>query len=372
MPNVRVSLGERSYQIQIGPDLLRFAGATIRPLLPRPRVFVVTDGNVARHHLATLEGSLDAAGIGYTAEVLPPGEATKDFAHLEGLLDAMQDAGCERSTTVIALGGGVIGDLAGFAASIYQRGVPYIQIPTTLLAQVDSSVGGKTAIDTRWGKNMVGSFHQPRLVLADIDLLGSLPARQLRAGYAEVVKYGLIDDPEFFAWLETHGAALLAGDKDALSHAVYVSCLAKARIVGEDERETGGRRALLNLGHTFAHAMEAEAGFGDLILHGEAVSIGMVCAFALSVRTGRCPAGDLDRIVRHLAQNGMPVRPPALPGRAWDAESVVARMGSDKKVEDGRIAFVVAGGIGKAELSRDIPATEALAVLREMLGEKVR
>jgi len=368
VPHVRVSLGDRSYEIQVGSDQLQFAGATMRPLLPQPRVFVVTDSNVAQYHLPTLEGSLEAAGIGYTVEVLPPGEATKDFAHLEGLLDAMQDGGCERGTTVVAFGGGVIGDLAGFAAAIYQRGIPYIQIPTTLLAQVDSSVGGKTAIDTRWGKNMVGAFHQPRLVIADIDLLATLPARQLRAGYAEVVKYGLINDPAFFSWLEANGAAVLAGDKAALSHAVYQSCLAKASIVTEDERETG-RRALLNLGHTFAHALEAEAGFGDLLLHGEAVAIGMVCAFRLSVRTGRCPPGDLGRVARHLMNSGLPIGPPALPDRDWDPAQLVARMSSDKKVKDGKIGFVVAGGIGKAEMARDIPATEALAVLREMLDQ---
>ena len=372
MHTVRVTLGERSYDIQVGPDLLRYAGATIKPLLPQPRVFVVTDSHVARHHLATLEASLDAAKIGYAVEVLPPGEGTKDFAHLEGLLDAMQEAGCERGTSVIAFGGGVVGDLAGFAASIYLRGVPYIQMPTTLLAQVDSSVGGKTAVDTRWGKNMVGSFYQPRLVLADIDLLATLPARELRAGYAEVVKYGLIDDYEFFFWLESNGAALLAGDKAALSHAVYQSCLAKARIVGEDERETGGRRALLNLGHTFAHALEAEAGFGDLLLHGEAVSIGLVLAFALSVRTGRCPPGDLARVRRHLEAMGLPVVPPPLPDRAWNPDSVVAKMASDKKVKDGRVTFIVAGGIGQASVARDVAPGDALAVLRDMLGEGVR
>jgi 3-dehydroquinate synthase len=371
VPHVRVSLGKRSYEIHVGTDLLQFAGAAMRPLLPQPRVFVVTDTHVAAHHLATLERSLEGAEIAYSVEVLPPGEGTKDFAHLEGLLDTMQDVGCERGTTVVAFGGGVIGDLAGFAAAIYLRGVPYIQIPTTLLAQVDSSVGGKTAIDTRWGKNMVGSFHQPRLVIADIDLLGTLPERQLRAGYAEVVKYGLINDPTFFYWLEAHGAALLAGDKDPLSHAVYQSCLAKARIVGEDEREDG-RRALLNFGHTFAHALEAEAGYGDLLLHGEAVSIGMVCAFNLSVRTGRCPPDDLKRVARHLKNTGLPVGPPPLPDRKWEPEQLMARMSSDKKVKDGRIGFVVAGGIGKAELARDIPATEALAVLREMLDQGAR
>jgi len=368
---VRVDLGERSYDIHIGNGLLAYAGGAMQPVLPQKRVFIVTDATVAALHLRPLQAALESAGIGYNTEVLPPGEHTKDFAHLQRLLEAMLEAGCERSTAVVALGGGVVGDLAGFAASILLRGVPFIQIPTTLLAQVDSSVGGKTAIDTRWGKNLVGSFYQPRLVLADIDLLATLPERELKAGYAEVVKYGLIDDLEFFGWLEQHGAALLAGDAEARRFAVEQSCMAKARIVAGDERESG-QRALLNLGHTFAHALELEAGYGDLLLHGEAVSIGLVLAFALSVRAGLCPPGDLERLKRHLIATGMPVRPPAMNGRRWDPERLLEHMGSDKKVKDGRIAFIVAGGIGQAKVSRDIPAGEALAVLRAMTEEMER
>jgi 3-dehydroquinate synthase len=368
---VRVDLGERSYDIRIGSGLLAHAGITMLPLLPQRRVFVVTDETVARHHLGRLQAALAEAGIAATAEILPPGEHTKDFAHLQRLLETMLEAGCERNTTVVALGGGVVGDLAGFAASILLRGVPFIQIPTTLLAQVDSSVGGKTAIDTRWGKNLIGAFYQPRLVLADIDVLATLPEREVKAGYAEIVKYGLIDDPGFFAWLEAHGAALLAGDTEARRYAVQQSCAAKARIVSGDERETG-QRALLNLGHTFAHALELEAGYGDLLLHGEAVSIGLVLAFTLSVRLGLCPPGDLDRLRRHLEATQMPILPPRMNGRPWDPERLLAHMGSDKKVKDGRIGFIVADGIGKAHVSRDIPSSEALAVLRGMTGEVAR
>ena len=371
MSTVRVALGDRSYDIHIGPNLLGHAGETMRPLLKQKRVFIVTDEHVAARHLKTLQASFDVAGIAYSTEILPPGEGTKDFAHLERLLDAMQAAGCERSTTIVAFGGGVVGDLAGFAASILLRGVPFIQIPTTLLAQVDSSVGGKTAIDTRWGKNLVGSFYQPRLVLADIDLLATLPEREVKAGYAEIVKYGLIDDPDFFAWLEVNGAALLKGDVEARRYAVSRSCENKARIVGADERESG-QRALLNLGHTFAHALETEAGYGDLLLHGEAVSIGMVLAFMLSVRLGLAPQADLDRMRHHLIATQMPVAPPSINGRAWDADRLVAHMGSDKKVQDGRIGFIVAHGIGKAFQSRDIAADEAKAVLRDLLKEMGR
>jgi len=371
LSTVRVELGERSYDIHIASGLLEHAGTAMRPHIPGSRVFVVTDEPVAARHLPALEASLERAKIGYTIKVLPPGEATKDFAHLEALLDTMQAAECERTTAVVAFGGGVIGDLAGFAASVLLRGLPLVQMPTTLLAQVDSSVGGKTAIDTRWGKNMVGSFHQPRLVLADIDLLATLPARQLRAGYAEIVKCALIDDAGFFTWLERHGTSVLAGDTEARRKAVYVSCMAKARIVAEDERE-GGRRALLNLGHTFAHAMEAEAGYGDVLLHGEAVSIGLVLAFALSVRLGLCPPGDHERLRRHLVALGMPVAPPPLPGRAWDAHRLIEHMGSDKKVRDGRNVFVVAGGIGRAQIAPDVPPEMAVSVLGDMLGEMAR
>lgn len=371
MTSVRVELGARSYDILVASDLLGRTGEIVRPLLPQPRVFIVTDAHVAAIHLGTLQKSLEEAGIAYSAEVLPPGEQTKDFAHFQSLLETMLEAGCERATTVLALGGGVVGDIAGFAASVLLRGIPYIQIPTTLLAQVDSSVGGKTAIDTRWGKNLIGSFYQPRLVIADIDLLETLPARQVKAGYAEIVKYGLIDDHDFFVWLEGHGRALLAGDAEARREAVFHSCLAKARIVGSDERENG-QRALLNLGHTFAHAMETEAGYGDLLLHGEAVSIGMLWAFALSVRLGLCPQRDLDRLRQHLLALGMPVAPPPLPGRDWDAARLLEHMRADKKVKDGHITFILAGGIGQAFVSRTVDPVVAREAMRDLLGEAPR
>lgn len=370
IPNpIQVSLGDRSYDIHVERGLLPRAGEFLAKVLPRPRIFLVTDEHVAALHLTTLQASLAAAGIEHVLHVLPPGEHTKDFAHLETLLDAMLATRLERSTGVVALGGGVIGDITGFASAIALRGVPFVQIPTTLLAQVDSSVGGKTAIDTRHGKNLVGAFYQPLLVLADIDLLGTLPDRQIKCGYAEVVKYGLIDDPDFFDWLEGgNGLALLDGDSAARRHAVAVSCVNKARIVSGDERETG-QRALLNLGHTFAHALEAESGFGDLLLHGEAVSIGMVMAFQLSVRLGLCPPADLLRMRRHLLQLGMPVLPPPLPGRAWDPARLIGHMASDKKVRDRKIAFVLAKGIGKAFLSRDVAPEDAQAAITAVLAQ---
>lgn len=359
---ITVALGDRSYDIHVGAGLLSRAGRLLRPLLPSPRVFVVTDENIEGLHLDALKESLDAAGIDNHGVVLPAGERTKSFLHLESLADSMLEAGCERSTTIIAFGGGVIGDLAGFAASILLRGVPFVQIPTTLLSQVDSSVGGKTGVNTRQGKNLVGAFYQPRAVLADIDMLSTLPPRELKAGYAEVVKYGLIDDPAFFEWLERHGAAVLAADADAGRHAVMTSCRAKARIVAADERESG-QRALLNLGHTFAHALEAEGGYGELLLHGEAVSIGLALAFDLSVALGLCPAGDRDRMVRHLKAVGLPVDLPPLPGGAWRAERLRAHFDRDKKVKDGRVTFVLARGIGQSFLSAEVPDDVVRGVL---------
>jgi 3-dehydroquinate synthase len=274
----------------------------------------------------------------------------------------MLAARCERTTTVVALGGGVVGDVAGFAASILLRGLPFVQIPTTLLAQVDSAVGGKTGINTARGKNLIGSFHQPRLVLADTDLLATLPDRQVKSGYAEVVKTALIDDARFFAWLEANGAALLAGDGRRRARAVLRCCAAKARIVAADEREEGAR-ALLNLGHTFAHALEAESGYGDLLTHGEAVSIGLVLAFALSVRLGLCPPADAARLKAHLAHLAMPVGLPPLPGRAWQADRLIGHLAGDKKVRDGRAAFVLARGIGQAFVCRAVPEAAVKAVL---------
>ncbi len=364
---LRVELGTRSYDILIGRGLMASAGGHLRPLLRQPRAVVLTDRTVAELHLASLTRALGDAGIACQPIVLPPGEQTKSFAQLEEVLDRLLEARIERSSVLVALGGGVIGDLAGFAASIVLRGIDFVQIPTTLLAQVDSSVGGKTGIDTRWGKNLVGSFHQPRLVLADIDTLATLPRRQVLAGYAEIVKYGLIGDAAFFAWLEDHGSALRDGDEAARQHAVKVSCAAKARIVAADERESGAR-ALLNLGHTFAHALEAECGYSDELLHGEAVAIGLVMAFDLSARLGLCSSEEAARVERHLAAVGLPTEPTAIAGRVWDIERLIDHMRRDKKVQGGRITFVLARGIGQAFVARDVDLKEVSGLLEQALA----
>jgi len=360
---VRLDLGERSYDIHVGPGLLARAGTLIRPLLKMPALFVVADENVADLHWPALAASLDEAGIRHHLYRVPSGEGSKSFARLEDLLSAILDTRPERSTALLAFGGGVVGDLTGFAASILLRGVPFIQIPTTLLSQVDSSVGGKTGINMAQGKNLVGSFHQPRLVLADIDLLSTLPRRELASGYAEVVKYGLIDDPDFFAWLEKHGPALLDGDAEARAYAVRHSCQAKARTVAGDERESG-IRALLNLGHTFGHALEAETGFSTKILHGEAVALGSLMAFDLSARLGLSPAPALDRLRAHLDAVGMPTRLPAIEG-GWQVERLMAHFAHDKKVDQGRLTFILARGIGQSFISRDVPEDSLREVLRD-------
>jgi len=363
---VEVALGRRSYQILVGGGLIARAGGLIAPLLKDRRALIVTDATVARLYLEELAQSLEAAGIRQDAVILPPGEATKDFPHLAELCGRMLEARIERGNMILALGGGVIGDLAGFAASILLRGIEFIQIPTTLLAQVDSSVGGKTGINTAQGKNLVGSFHQPRMVLADIDALDSLPRRELLAGYAEVVKYGLINDPAFFSWLEGHGADLIEGDGAARRHAVMTSCAAKAAVVAADEREAD-QRALLNLGHTFGHALEAECGYTGELLHGEAVAIGMVMAFELSAMLGLCPSEDPARVVRHLASVGLPTSPAAI-GRGFDASRLVHHMHQDKKVRDGRLTFVLARGIGRAFISREVEPAQLEALLARALA----
>ena len=369
--SVTVGLGDRSYDIVVGTGLVRAAGDLIAPFLQRPRTFIVTDENVARLHLETLREALDAAGIEAGVHVLPAGEKTKSFAHLEALIGAMLDARLERRDRVIALGGGVIGDLTGFAASILRRGIGFIQVPTTLLSQVDSSVGGKTGINTRHGKNLVGTFHQPSLVLADTGVLDTLPRRELLAGYAEVAKYGLIDDPAFFAWCEKNGAAVLAGDAAARTYAIEQSCLSKARIVAADERETTDLRALLNLGHTFGHALEAETGFGSDLLHGEAVGTGMSMAFDLSARLGICPAADAARVRAHLAAVGLPMRLRSIGGdnrRVWDADRLIGHMRGDKKAEGGKLAFVLARGIGGAFVSREVDETVLHGLLTDAIA----
>ncbi|MCP5366898.1 MAG: 3-dehydroquinate synthase [Hyphomicrobiales bacterium] len=357
---LNVALGARAYDIHVGEDLIDGAGALMAPVLARPRVVVVSDANVAPLYLDRLGASLDRTGIAHDAVVLPAGEQTKDFDHLRDLTGRLLDLRVERSTTLVALGGGVIGDLTGFAAAITLRGLDFVQIPTTLLAQVDSSVGGKTGINVPQGKNLVGAFHQPRLVLADTTALDSLPPRELRAGYAEVVKYGVIGDRPFFDWLVENGEAVCGQGgnvRPARRHAVLTGCRAKAGVVAEDERESG-RRALLNLGHTFGHALEAETGYGDRLLHGEAVAIGMVMAMDLSARLGLCPPGDADALRRHLDAVGLPTGLRGLADGSWTAERLMAHMALDKKVEGGRVTFILARGLGQAFVSRDVaPAT---------------
>ena len=360
---VRLDLGERSYDIHVGSGLLARAGQLIRPLIKMPHLFVVADEKVAELHHEGLAASLDAAGIGHDLYRVPQGEGSKSFARLEHLMSAILDTRPERNTTLLAFGGGVVGDLTGFAAAILLRGVPFIQIPTTLLSQVDSSVGGKTGINMAQGKNLVGAFHQPRLVLADIDLLSTLPRREMNSGYAEVAKYGLIDDPAFFAWLEANGPSLLEGDREARAYAVRHSCQAKARIVAGDEREAGNR-ALLNLGHTFGHALEAETGFSTRLHHGEAVALGCLMAFDLSVRMGICPAEDLARARAHFEACGMPVRLPAIEG-GWRVERFFEHFTHDKKVDQGRLTFILARGIGQSFVSRDVPQETLRAVLKD-------
>jgi 3-dehydroquinate synthase len=360
---LRVDLGERSYDIVIGEALLPAAGELLAPVLRQPRCFVVTDETVAGLHLAALERALTDASIEAHSIVLPAGEATKDFAHLEWLIDRLLDLGIERRSALIALGGGVIGDLTGFAASIALRGVDFVQVPTTLLAQVDSSVGGKTGINMKAGKNLVGSFHQPRRVLADSDVLGTLTRREMMAGYAEILKYALIGDRDFFEWLEGHGSDIVEGQPGPLRRAVLTSCRAKAAVVAADERE-GGQRGLLNLGHTFGHALEAECGYGTDLLHGEAVAIGMVLAFDLSVELGLCPAEDADRVRHHIAAVGLPTGPASVAGRIWSIESLMQHMSRDKKVRDGRITFVLTRGIGRAFLTDDVSLDDVQLLLQ--------
>ncbi len=353
--SLRVELGARSYDIVIGAGLLEQAGALLRPVLRQDRVVVVSDETVARLHLPRLARGLDAARIAHESVVLPPGEQTKDFRHFEKLCEDILGLGIERRTSLVALGGGVVGDLTGLAAATLLRGIPYVQIPTTLLAQVDSSVGGKTAIDTIHGKNLVGAFYQPALVLADTDTLATLPRRELLAGYAEVVKYGFIRDRSFFDWLEANGRDLVAGDAALRRAAVLRSCAAKAEVVAADEREDG-ERALLNFGHTFGHALEAETGFGDALLHGEAVALGMRLAFDFSARLGLCEPAEAARMRRHYAAVGLPVSlADAGNLKHLAPDRLLAHMRHDKKVRDGRITLILARRIGEAFVKPDVP-----------------
>ncbi|MCD2325035.1 3-dehydroquinate synthase [Sphingomonas sp. IC-56] len=361
MTTIPVALGERSYDVRIEAGLLARAGEILAPLAKGRRMPIVTDANVGAH-LVTLQASLTAAGIASEAIILPAGEGTKSWAELEALTDRLLELGVERSDHVIALGGGVIGDLVGFATAILKRGCRFVQIPTTLLAQVDSSVGGKTAINSRAGKNLVGAFHQPALVLIDPQVLDTLPIRELRAGYAEVVKYGLIDDYAFFEWCEANAAALLAGDPHARAHAIAHSVDAKARIVAADEHELSGTRALLNLGHTFGHALEAETGFSDKLLHGEGVAAGTALAFAFSARQGLCAPEDAERVAAHLRAIGLPDGLKAA-GITASGARLVEHMLHDKKMAAGTLPFLLANGIGEVFLDKTVDLKDVEAFL---------
>lgn len=373
---LRVDLGNRSYEIVTGGGLLQSAGQEICEALGvaalKPgRLAVITDETVADHHMSAL---LKGLGLGENEDSVPrvivaPGESSKSFATLEQLTETLLGYGIERGTTIIAFGGGVVGDLAGFAASVLLRGVNFVQIPTTLLAMVDSSVGGKTGINTKNGKNLVGAFHQPKLVLADTDTLATLSRREMLAGYAEVVKYGLLGDADFFSWLEANGRALVDGDTALLRHAIVRCCAAKARIVAADEREAG-QRALLNLGHTFGHALEAEAGMSGALLHGEAVAVGMVMAFDFSVRQGLCAGEDAARARRVLSESGLPVSLSDLGAMglavdSWTPERLIAHMAKDKKVQDGRMTFILVRAIGDSFVTQDVSAQDLHAFLAQ-------
>ena len=363
---VTVGLGERAYDIHVGGGLLSRAGELLKPLLSdskaRGVVPVVTDSHVADLHLKTLTDTLAQSGIDTRPIVMTPGEVSKSFAGLERLSGELLELGIDRKGLIIALGGGVIGDLTGFAAGVLKRGVAFAQIPTTLLSQVDSSVGGKTAINARQGKNLIGLFHQPRIVIADTLLLATLPRRELLAGYAEVAKYGALGDAKFFEWLEVNGVKALNGDQAAMVEAVAHSCRMKADIVARDERETGDR-ALLNLGHTFGHALEAATGFSSRLVHGEGVAIGMALAFKLSVKLGLCPGQDADRFVRHLKAAGLPASIGDIPGPRASAQELIGHMAHDKKVSDGKLTFILLHGLGQAFVTRDVPLAAVESVL---------
>ncbi|MBB4479314.1 3-dehydroquinate synthase [Rhizobium etli] len=361
---VHVPLGERAYDILIGPGLIARAGAEIASRLNGRKAAVITDENVAPLYLEALVASLADAGIASAAVVLPAGEKTKSFEHLITACDKVLEARVERNDCVIALGGGVIGDLSGFAGGIVRRGVRFVQVPTSLLSQVDSSVGGKTGINSRHGKNLIGVFHQPDLVLADTDVLNSLSEREFRAGYAEVAKYGLIDKPDFFAWLEANWKAVFAGGAARIA-AIATSCQAKADVVVADERENG-QRALLNLGHTFGHALEAATAYDSRrLVHGEGVSIGMVLAHEFSARMNLASPDDARRVERHLQAVGLPTRMSDIPGELPPAEVLMDAIAQDKKVKGGKLTFILTRGIGQSFVADDVPASEVISFLRE-------
>jgi 3-dehydroquinate synthase len=366
---VNVALGARSYDIVIGRGVLASLGARIAALRPGAKTVIVTDDNVARYHLEPAEAALRRAGVETSRVIVPAGEASKSYRVFEEVCEAIVASRIERGDLVVALGGGVIGDLAGFAASVVRRGIDYVQVPTTLLADVDSSVGGKTAIDSAHGKNLIGAFHQPILVLADTALLDTLPEREFRAGYAELVKYGLLGDAAFFAWLEANWRDVFGGAA-AREHAIAVACRAKAAIVARDERETGDR-ALLNLGHTFGHALEAACGFSDRLLHGEAIAAGMALAFEFSARRqGLIAMSEAKRAVRHLAEVGLPTRIKDIPGPPAAVDQLMDLIAQDKKVRRGMLTFILVRGIGAAFIEKGVDAREVRTFLSEKLAER--
>ena len=365
---VDVALGDRSYDIVIGRRLMGTLGGRIAALRPGAKAVIVTDENVAQYYLRATESALGAAGMATSAVIVPPGESSKSFEVFEEVCEAIIAARIERSDLVVALGGGVVGDLAGFAASAVRRGLDYVQVPTTLLAQVDSSVGGKTAINSAGGKNLIGAFHQPILVLADTTTLDTLPAREFRAGYAEVVKYGLLGDKSFFVWLESSWRNIFEGGP-AREFAIETSCRAKAKIVARDERESG-ERALLNLGHTFGHAIEAACGFSERLLHGEAVAAGMALAFGFSARRGLMPEAEAERAIRHLAEVGLPTEPRHIPGGLPPVDELMELIAQDKKVRRGMLTFILARGIGAAFVEPNVDQRDVHAFLSEKLAEQ--
>ncbi len=349
---LHVGLGSRSYDIIVGERLLAKVGQYIAPVIKGKNVIIISDSNVSRFYLHRLSNALEEAKINFRCIIVPAGEATKSLGSFSELIENILEQKPDRKTVLIALGGGVIGDLTGFAASVLLRGVDFIQIPTTLLSQVDSSVGGKTGINSRFGKNLIGSFHQPLLVLADVATLSTLPKRELLSGYAEVVKYGFINNPDFFSWMEKNGKEIINGDTSLQTQAILKSCAAKAEIVAADEKEQN-IRALLNFGHTFAHAFEAETGYSDKLLHGEAVAIGMVLAFAASVKMGICPPDDLAKATSHLKEIGLHTSPIEI-NKNWNINALMEHFTRDKKAGDGKLTFVLSRGIGKAFIQNDV------------------
>jgi len=364
---VPVALGARAYDIVIGRGLLGSLGRRLQALKPGAKAAIVTDANVEKLLLAATQSGLAAADVPATHISVPPGEGSKSFAMFERVCEALIAAKLERGDVVVALGGGVVGDLAGFCAAAVRRGLDYVQVPTTLLAQVDSSVGGKTAINSRHGKNLIGAFHQPILVVADTALLDSLPPREFRAGYAEVAKYGLLGDAGFFAWLEANADDVFAGAGAAREHAIATSCRMKAEIVARDERETGDR-ALLNLGHTFGHAFEAAAGFSGRLLHGEAVALGMALAFDFSARLGLLPQAEAERVKRHLGEAGLPTHIRDVPGGVPGVDALMDLMAQDKKVKRGRLTFILVRAVGAAFVAPDVDAAQVRAFLADKLS----